>query len=203
MEKNNCGRFPECVKTLLISAAYNDCATLSRIDAEKLCSIESFLNKNKGYISQLDCCYAAHYKRLEVFEFLPGHKDLILAIPSLLPQMKGSISPYSLKRNKKTLSDDELKNKLISNLLHYAENIGLEIEDGKITHVNIHNFQRSANENDFLCKCGFICPFCAKVFKLTYKTYWGSSNVTTHFKEHMQTFEQIADLPINMESLNE
>lgn len=180
MEKVNGGTFPKCVKSLLIESAYNELANLRRIDPEKLRNIESFLDKKKELISNLNCCYADHYKTLDVFEFLPGHKDLILAIPSLIQGMNTD----SNRRSKKTLSDDELKKKLIENLLNYAENISLSIPIGILSDVNIVEFRRDINEDDFVCNCRFICPLCSKVFKLQYKTYWRSSNVTTHFKDH-------------------
>lgn len=167
-----------------MGSAYNELANLRRIDADKLRNIESFLDKRKELISNLDCCYADHYKSLDVFQFLPGHKDLILAIPSLIQEMNSDNSRYSPLRSKKTLSDDELKKKLIENLINYAENIRLSTPNGILSDVNIVDFRRVTNEDDFVCVCRFICPFCSKVFKLQFKKYWRSSNVTTHLKDH-------------------
>lgn len=190
LEKINRGKFPNCVKKLLTECAYNELYSLRRIDAEKLRNIESFLNGKKEIISQLDCCYKDHYKNLDVFEFLPGHKDLILSIPSLIEEMgHGGKSRISAIRNNMTFSDDQLKSKLIANLLSYTENIGLDVPDNAISEINIHDFRRGSDQDGFVCKCRLICPFCLKKFQLTYKTFWATSNLTKHFKDHITEIE--------------
>lgn len=170
-----------------MKSAYNTFSSLRQINPEKLLRIESFLNTKKEYIADLQCCYHDHYKSLDEFEFLPGHKDLILGIPSQIEQLYES---KQVRGRKATISDDELKNNLTNNLLNYTEKIGLLVGDNAISHVNVHNFRRGTDSDSFLCKCLFICPICAKSFTVTHKKYWATSNVTAHFKEHYNSISE-------------
>lgn len=181
LEKLNGEKFPECVKFLLVKSAYNTFATLRQIDSDKLVKIETFLNTKKEYIADLDCCYHGHYKSLDVFEFLPGHKDLILSISSQIKQLDGS---RQVRVRTTTISDDELQENLATNLIKYSEKIGLIMGNNMISKVNIYNFRRGSDKDNFLCRCGFICPLCAKKFTVTHNKYWATSNVTKHFKDH-------------------
>lgn len=184
MEKLNGEKLPECVKFLLTKSAYNTIATLREINEDKLLNIETFLDGRKDYIAALNCCYHDHYQSLEVFEFLPGHKDLILNMPSQIQQLNGSKKACC---KTKDVPDDELQIGLSTNILNYAEKIGLDVGEDVISTINIHNFRRGSDKDNFLCKCKFICPFCAKSFTVTYKKYWGTSNITKHLKEqHLQ-----------------
>lgn len=164
-----------------MKSAYNSFSTLRQLDSDKLIKIESFLNTKKEYIADLDCCYHEHYKGLDSFEFLPGHKDLILSIPSQIEQLNGG---KHVRGKKTTICDDELQESLVTNLLNYTEKIGLIMGNDALTRVNIYDFRRGADKDNFTCKCRFICPLCAKTFTVTYKKYWATSNVTKHFKEH-------------------
>lgn len=182
LEKLNREKFPKCVQFLLVKSAYNSLSTLRQINSDKLANIESFLNNNKQYIAQLDCCYHEHYKGLNTFEFLPGHKDLILGIPSQIERLNGG---KQMSRKTASISDDELQDNLVSNILNYTEKIGLIMGDNVISQINIIDFRRGTDKDGFTAKCRFICPLCAKTFTVTRKTYWATSNVTKHFKEHV------------------
>lgn len=183
LEKFNREKFPKCVKELLINCAYDTLSSLSQITPDKLQKIESFLNNNKRFIILLKCCYEDHYKSLDVFEFLPGHKEIILAIPNQIQQMK--IKPKMQRQMKSALSDDELKTKLVTKLILHAEKIGIELPDGSITDLNVIEFERGSDADKWLCKCRFVCPVCAAVMAVKYETHWKSGNLTSHFNAHI------------------
>lgn len=187
LEKFNGEKFPECVKNLLVKCAYDTLSSLRHINPDILLKIESFLSAKKDFSADLNCCHHDHYKSLDAFEFLPGHKDLILGIPLQIEQMDDS---KKKARGKKSLSDDELRDNLVMHLMNYVARINLEVDEGVISEVNIHDFRRGSDDDDFLCKCRFICPFCTKSFTLTFKNYWGTSNLTQHFKQHTAETEE-------------
>lgn len=82
-------------------------------------------------------------------------------------------------------SDDELQEILISNLRKYAIKLGLGLPDECLTVANLDSFQRGSETDNFVCKCTFICPMCAICMPVTYKkSFWQSSNITTHLKTH-------------------
>lgn len=195
-------KFPKCVKSLLIAAGYDTLSSMNALSDEKIHEIEHFHTENKQFIVKLNCCYDQHYKRLEVFAFLPGHRTTILGLPARIAQMKmqnmnntpvntpkdrtAAVSKISVK---KSLPDMELQTNLIENLMKYSGKMGFQFPAGMISDANIRDFVRGSDEDNFVCKCKFSCPFCAKTFRLAYKEFWMSSNVTHHLKMHHVNIE--------------
>lgn len=95
---------PKCLKILLSAAGYDTSLSLSQIDEEKIVDIENFLNTNKRYVGKLKCCYSKHYKDLEIFKFLPGHKAILKTIPSQIEELSKrtvAVKATTKKRQKK------------------------------------------------------------------------------------------------------
>lgn len=197
MEDFNKEKYPKCLKATLIAAGYDTLSSLSQLTEEKIKVIEEFHTQNNEFVAKFDCCHHEHYKELNPFVFLPGHKAIIMAIPNQIEQIKcvekpkTKCVPTSLKPNLQ--SDEELKDKLIVNLMKYSGKAGYQFPDDVITEVNLHNFIRGSTDDNFVCKCQFSCPFCSKMFQLVYKSFWMSSNVTQHLKMHINT-EQATDV---------
>lgn len=180
-------KFPPCVKTLLIDAGYNTMASLTSFSEDSLKRTEEFLNSKKEYINKLHCCYSDYYKKLNVFEFLPGHKSILLSLPNIVKAYQSkSIEKKKTRPNNvpPLLSSEELRGKLIKLSIAYSRKAGQELAD-VITERNILDFQREGNQANVLCRCRFSCPFCPKIFSVIYKTFWMSSNVTKHLKKHI------------------
>lgn len=171
--------------------------SVTGIDEGSIKKIEDFHNSNKQYINKLDCCYSEHYKQLENFELLPGHKYIILNIPKQMKEIQNKKiekknnkhDNMERKKTRNLLSNEELQAKLVKNLVDYSKYQGkivnFEIPDNVLSEANIHDFRRESNGNDFLCKCRFSCPFCSKTYSVIYKKYWMTSNVTNHLKNHI------------------
>lgn len=163
------------------------------MDETTIKKTEDFINSNKQYINKLYCCYSEYYKQLDHFEFLPGHKSIILAIPNQIKEYKNkNIEKRRNMGRKETpslLSNEVLRGKLIKNLMVYSKEhgskSGFQMPDNVISEANIHDFESESNGNEFLCKCRFSCPFCTKTFSVIYKKFWMTSNVTKHLKMHM------------------
>lgn len=76
---------PSCLKKILSWSGYNTILSLQAISSESISRIEKHVNSHcLGMIQQLDCCYSEFYKEREVFEFLPGHQDLLLAVSKVI-----------------------------------------------------------------------------------------------------------------------
>lgn len=180
-----------CIKSLLTGAGYNTLLSLIGIDEAMIKKTEDFLNANNHFIHQLNCCYNEHYKQLERFEFLPGHKSIILEIPNQIRAYQNRKSgrkehgkePSTEHVTKQLM--EQLQAKLIKNLLNYTKEQGkktnIDIPDCLITEANINDLKRELD----VIKCKFSCPFCSKTFSVTYKKFWMSSNATKHLKEHL------------------
>lgn len=189
--------FPKCVKSLLSHAAYDTIASLANLDEAKIQKLEVFLNENKGYINELKCCQSDYYKQLKVFEFLPGHKSLLLELPKQIKELQNDeIKRKNTKLLEVVASDDEtcdeMKKKVIKKMMKYLrkentkEKQDFEFEEDIISEANIQDFRRIETENDVKWKCIFTCPFCPKTYSLLYKNYWMCSNATKHLKKHIQ-----------------
>lgn len=76
---------PECVKKLLSLCGYDSFGSLRKIDTESILQIQRQVNTYfRHNIRELSCCHSDFYKIQTDFEFLPGHRDLILALPEYL-----------------------------------------------------------------------------------------------------------------------
>lgn len=188
-------KFPDCVKILLTKTGYDRMNSLSKIDAERILEIEAHLDTNREWVNELKCCNSDSYKQLAVFKFLPGHKILILGIPEQIERMKEAQEKHGDADNAKKIvttkspktqqTDEEIIQSMVSNLLKFAKKINFPLQDGMLSANNVNDFERGNHLNNFLYKCRFSCPFCEKVFPLRYQTFWMTSNLTKHLKEHM------------------
>lgn len=122
---------------------------------------------------------------MNLFEFVPGHKAIILAIPGMIP-INSVVKP---KRKK---SQEYIQIQLI-NLLKKTLNDAAKINNrtnvdaSMISSENIYEWSQ-ANETESeapIYKCRFLCPYCDKSYSVTYNRFWISNKVTKHIKQHM------------------
>lgn len=192
-ERSTNEKFPKCIKTLLISAGYDTFASLSQLSDDTIKSIEKFHQEKRSDIDSLNCCYSDYYKTLAPFGFLPGHKAILLNIPNQIREIQGEPreNPQCNSRRinfeaKKSLADEDLIKILVANLGKYIKKKSKTVVQGDlISPVLITDFKRGENTDNFVCKCIFSCPFCAKEIPAVYKTYWHSSNISLHLKKHI------------------
>lgn len=179
-------KYPGCVVKLLTAAGFDTILSLSGIDEEKIKEIEVFLTSNKQFVNELKCCQSEWYKELEHFQFLPGHKAIILALPEKIKEMTTEKSKSKLCLNQNnSAQDEELKTHLIKNLIAFSGKAGFQLPQQAISEANIHEFERGSDDNVFVAKCRFSCPFCSKNYSVIYKKNWQSSNVTAHLRKHI------------------
>lgn len=118
-------------------AGYDTLHALSEINEEKIKEIENFLTSNIQLVKNLTCCRSDYYNQLQIFQFLPGHKAMIMALPEQIRQImtkknkrkhihehesNDGNAPHEPKNSKyaeRNHSDDELKAHLVNNLLEY------------------------------------------------------------------------------------
>lgn len=192
------------MKILMNAAGYDTLQALSEINEEKIKEIEFFLTSNIQLVKKLTCCRSDYYTQLQTFQFLPGHRAMIMALPDQIKQMKNEKTkkkhenelenrPTRGPKNTNHESDDDLKMHLINNLVEYLRKIGLQFPEGVIDETNIDEFQRQrgADDDDIICECRFSCPFCSKFYNVKHKKYWLSSNITTHLKKHLESGEYL------------
>lgn len=85
---------PECVKKILSFCGYDSMMSLKRINCESVEQIQRQINSHFLHgIRELTCCHSDFYAQQIEFEFLPGHLDLILALPHYLKSETQSTDP--------------------------------------------------------------------------------------------------------------
>lgn len=193
--------FPICLEKLLKDAGYKSLASLKKLNETKLDGIETFLNDNKDFVNQLKCCFSDTYKSLKVFKFIPGHRDTIISLTEILPDIehiskertqtaRAESDDICLKKKTK-ISEVSLRQKLLKGLKSVARKQNFEVFNGILSDANISEFEEIKEQ----CQCGqncnthyqcrFVCPVCPKNYKLTYKKFWMSSIATKHIKKHI------------------
>lgn len=178
-------KFPLCVKQLLIATGYDKFMNLSKLDEEKIIKIEQHINQNRSLLESLNCCNMDIYKNQTEFAFLPGHKTIILEIPTQISRMKESQSGANKKPLKSTnKSENELKQELVKSLSNYYAKLSLPSPTVVISFRSINDFICDEQNEKKIYKCNFSCPFCSKVVPITYKNFWMTSNATKHLKSH-------------------
>lgn len=164
MEKLNREKYPECVKQLLFECGYDKMLSLQELDAEKLNKIEKHINENRHFIEKLNCCNAETYKTQRDFHFIPGHEAIILGIPAQIRKYnENRLEKSKLAKTKPHMSEEILKNLLITSLEKYATKVGFPLPPGVISDRNILNFRQEMLAQKEFYKCTFSCPFCAKM----------------------------------------
>lgn len=170
-------KLPTYIVDALIYSGFDTKIALSSIKSEDINAIEQFVNENPDKF--VESFKTSIYENIKPFKLIPGHRALILNIPTVL---KENSIPKKAKAIRIELNENELKETLISKIQSYEQNNGYEF---KITIDQIERFQK----NDEEYKCHVKCSFCAKSFLCTYKTYWNNSNLIKHLKTHFQIIE--------------
>lgn len=138
------------------------------------------------------------------FQFLPGHKKIILSIPSPIQQIVAEAevpSPAKQKkmnagrpspaqqhkkgielRGKRKPAKKKLKSDLVTEMQIFVVSIGLERRCEGMTESNVIDF-KTGTDSKFEYECRFKCPFCQKPQSVKYeKGKWITYNIKSHFK---------------------
>lgn len=158
------------------------------IDENSLTKVEEHVTNHRNIVNELNCCFSDTYKAQDDFRFIPGHRSAILAIPAQIEKIKAQ-GKKKVERKRKPRTIEGLKKMLIAQLNSYPSKIGFNLPNGVISDLNIVNVAYEQQSDDcFVVDCGFSCPFCDKVTKVTFKKFWWSTNATKHLKKHVDEF---------------
>lgn len=163
---------------------------MHRIQTESFRQSEEFMRTNRTAFNKL-AGFDSQYDNQENFQLLPGHKEIIKGIPEQIKALDQSITEKKQckkpvdKPKRLPVADEALRGQLILNLIRYFEKNGFKLPENRLTDRNLTEFNRHSNGLDVSCR--FACPFCAKIFPITFKEYWRSGNITSHLKGHVDT----------------
>lgn len=201
-EKKNGEKIPKCVTSLLIKAGYNSSHSLKDLNEKKVDFIETFFEENKNILNQAVVRCGSTYKCMKKFKFLPGHRDMILSIPELLPEIEAAMQRGNSKTKAKTVnkclakkhykSEMAVKQQLLNGLQNVAKKHKFEMFATVLSEANLVDFEKIAGqcqcgkECNTIYRCCFVCPVCPKRYTLQYKSFWMSSNATKHINDHIR-----------------
>lgn len=184
LEKFNKEKYPPCVKHLLVESGFNTLMALEKIGDAELAKIEEHINMRPELLNDLQCCYSNIYRSQNVFQFLPGHKSMILSMKNQIQQLKEYREKNSPRRAKQARSADELKGALLKSLQDF---LGKHKQrKDLITERNIIDFEEQVKGSRKTYRCVFACFLCKKKVPIMYNTFWMHSNATKHIRdEHL------------------
>lgn len=68
----------KCLKSILITCGFDIIASLRCINDEKLKIVEEYVEENRWIIEEMTCKHLESYDKPTKFQFLPGHRAIIL-----------------------------------------------------------------------------------------------------------------------------
>lgn len=113
---------PLNVKTFLELAGYDSFFSVKRIDEEKIHTLEKHVQNNRGILKALDEKDKTTflYRSQNVFNFLPGHKTILLALPELIGNMFDSIDTLCEPEAETSFNLPDLNSMILSKLIKSA-----------------------------------------------------------------------------------
>lgn len=76
---------PISVKSFLSAAAYTALLSLKMLSADNIIKLEKFININRDSVRP---DRFTEYRGQKEFSFLPGHRDILLNLPTMIENMK-------------------------------------------------------------------------------------------------------------------
>lgn len=68
----------ECLKFILMDSGYENLASLKCINDKLLSDLEKYVEENRSILDNLTCNHKNKYLQRKTFEFLPGHRALLI-----------------------------------------------------------------------------------------------------------------------------
>lgn len=174
LERSLQHKIPDDLKVIIENSGFDSEASILGINKEILLDIEEFVNNNKQILEKTS--YSNCFVNNTVFKLKPGHKSVLLSLPSVLRKKSKCIVNIQ-SENVVEINEQILKQQLIEKLVHFAEkkSIGIIFEE-KI----IQNFDINTKN------CKVKCPICKIQIACKFLKYWRVSNFEKHLKRQFQ-----------------
>lgn len=169
------------MKLILTACGYNNGWAFKEADEGKISALEAFLElKHRKLVDSID-----EYKDIKPFEFLPGHRSLILGMKGQILAMedkkKPKMKPKQKNASNERASENELKLQLIDHLSNYSIQKSLNIDwSNAITQFVVKEGEKA---DESFVHCSLQCPVCDTVRIVRYDKTWKISNMCKHIRE--------------------
>lgn len=186
---------PELLVKILVTAGYDNAISISEFNENDL---EIVQNYTCGNLKELVKQYEV-YNSEGQFEFLPGHRKLLLALPNKVQSyLKEKLKSKNENENEEHLlsaeeqlkDDDKIvsKRKLIIKLNHFLQKIEHQVENTEnlIGEIETYNGQSRTSNKKPPLKCLVNCMFCEKPVSCTQNGHWQIGNLEKHIQIHIE-----------------
>lgn len=122
------------------------------------------------------------YQEVKPFQFLPGHRSLILGIKEEISSMQDVKKKKVTKKLPPVEDEQSLAHSLTNQLSSYANGIGLKLNWA----LSIQNIQLQSTENTTVAHCTISCPICFNDYSVRYDRNWKVANMYRHLRTHIK-----------------
>lgn len=194
---------PNIIVELCKKSGYDNALSFLNFDESDINTIEIHARQNA--IELLE--ESEVYSTIKPFEFLPGHRKILLTLESKIKsfinrknkknlfkisETEGSKldSKPNVEETVELLTDNELngiKSELLNKLNVSAKTIGLKItfsEQNIVSDIEPYISQSVKKRNTASYKCMIKCGLCCKRVPCTYIIKWQTGNFDNHLKTH-------------------
>lgn len=211
LEKFIGSKFPPLIVNILEKCGFDCEIALQEIGFDCIESIEKLLNFKR------DLVQGTVYEHQEVIKLLPGHCQIILAIPEHIKKLKQSSKQKnpSIHKPKFTFEEVEIDDTIDAEVVTLDENsvksltseIVSKLENAAkiiklVVEINDRCIIDLCYTSENKIKCMFICPICQKAYSCIYKNHWKASNAQAHLKIHVNKDANEDDINRIIESAN-
>lgn len=190
-------RFEDNLPDILAAAGYSSKTAIKTLCEASIAKIEQFVQSSPAKFYSI--LSGTRYEGTSPFHFLPGHFDILLALPRYLSEFEGKRLDKKQTQKHKEQKDDtenvvpsigdsiitdssqvqkELKEVLVRKIINFGNKLSVEF---KFSEEHIHKFEQAGGKT----KCLAQCAYCNKKTPCNYSTYWNCSNFQTHLKTHI------------------
>lgn len=187
--------------TILEQSGYDNPIAVKLLDEEKIRLIENYTSQRL-----LNIVKKSGYTTTDEFEFLPGHKVTLLALPSFVESFLEKSNRRQKNKHSSTVQATATTSKESENAIADQFFVYSEEEKAKLTNslkskiekylkkIDLNNFFIS-NDNissidtcinragKVVYKCSVKCPLCEDSTPCTFNNHWQISNLELHIRE--------------------
>lgn len=188
---------PASVKQILTVSGYNSALSFKSVEENNLAELESYVEaRHRKVVDEF-----AEYEDIRPFEFLPGHRSLIMAIKAEILEIQSRKKPKVAHSKKLPRAEDEntLQLSLINQLSTYANGIGVALDwSSSIQEIKLTNTEHST-----MAQCKIACPSCKKISTLRFEKIWKVTNMYRHLRTHRESLGETSAAVESTSSTNQ
>lgn len=206
---------PQFIVNVLTAAGYDSALSIADLNESDILIIQDYVTNKAQHLIKEHVSYTQNDK----FEFLPGHKKLVLGLRNKVKDFNTPVSRQTQKNPTKSIQPEEdqqiseeielltevelaaFKTDLISKLSTVSKSVGAPTftEHHLVGSIDpyISKNSKAITSKIPAYKCFVKCVICEKRVPCTFNKRWETSNLSTHLKSHqieLSTQKELEDI---------